>query len=171
MAEDAREKPSLELPLLLLPNAHPCSGCGDCCTYVAVRIGSPRTNTDYDHIHWYLSHRGVAVYIDWDGDFYLEFQTRCEHLTPERTCGIYRERPEICAEFSWDECEKATGELGHKVRFDTPAQFTTWFGERRPRAFARYIAFRREKLASRDRQRARTTRAQIPRAVRPVATR
>jgi hypothetical protein len=152
--EDGREPP-LELPLLALPGAHPCSGCGDCCTYVAVRIDDPRSNADYDHVHWYLSHRGVSVYVDWDGDFYLEFETRCDHLTAARICAIYRERPEICADFSWDECEKGTGEPGHKLRFETPEQFATWFAARRPKAYARYAAFRRERAAARDRERPR----------------
>lgn len=150
--KDSGNGASLELPLLALPSSHPCSGCGDCCTYVAVRIDNPRSNADYDHVHWYLSHRGVSVYLDWDGDFYLEFETRCDHLTAERTCAIYRERPEICAEFSWDECEKGTGEPGHKVRFETPEQFATWFAARRPKAYARYAAFRRERAAARDRE-------------------
>jgi hypothetical protein len=156
--KDSSRAASLALPLLSLPGEHPCSGCGDCCTYVAVRIDNPRSNADYDHVHWYLSHRGVSVYVDWDGDFYLEFETRCDHLTAARTCGIYRERPEICADFSWDECEKGTGEPGHKLRFETPEQFATWFAARRPKAYARYAAFRRDRAAARDRQRDRSTR-------------
>jgi Fe-S-cluster containining protein len=149
---------SLELPLLALPKTHPCAGCGDCCRYVATQIERPTTNTDYDQIVWYLTHRDVSVYIDWEGDFYLEFRTLCDHLTPSGTCEIYRERPEICSEFSYEECEKGTGEPAHKWRFEKPAEFLAWFEQRRPKAFARFGAYREKLLRERDRK-ARARRA------------
>lgn len=140
---------SLELPLLSLPTSHPCNECGACCRYIAVEIDSPTTYQDYDHIYWYLTHRSVAVYIDWDGDWYLEFETVCEHLTADATCGIYAERPRICSDFSWDTCEQTTNEPAFKARFEKPAEFMAWFETRRPKAYARYAAKREQLLAER----------------------
>ncbi len=137
--------PSLELPLLALPTSHPCNDCGACCRYIAIEIDSPTGYKDYDHIRWYLVHQSVAVYIDWEGDWFVEFATSCEHLSDSATCDIYSERPQICSDFSWETCEKSTGEDGHKVRFETAEEFLAWFEERRPKAFKKY-ADRRAKL-------------------------
>ena len=139
-----------ELPLLALPGAHPCQDCGACCTYVAAEIDDPTTALDYDQIHWYLTHHGVAVYIDWEGDWFLEFESRCDHLTEQKTCGAYRDRPELCADFSWETCEKTTQEPGHKHRFTVPDEFFAWFERRRPRSFERYLSFRRDVLKKRE---------------------
>jgi hypothetical protein len=72
-----RSAAPLELPLVQLPSAHPCSSCGECCTYIATQIDDPQSFRDYDQIHWYLTHENVQVYVDWEGDWYLEFLTRC----------------------------------------------------------------------------------------------
>ncbi|MFQ5699748.1 MAG: YkgJ family cysteine cluster protein [Myxococcota bacterium] len=144
----------LELPLASLPSGHPCERCGECCRYLAIEIDAPTTPTDYDHIYWYLTHRDVSVYVDWEGDWFVEFVTVCEHLTQGATCGIYRDRPEICSDFSWNECERATGESASKFHFRTPDEFWSWMAERRPRAFAKLQARRakvrmeREKAAT-----------------------
>lgn len=147
---DTRANGRLALPLVELPSQHPCHSCGACCRYVAVEIDAPTTPRDYDQIHWYLTHREVAVYLDWEGDWYLEFQTVCEHLSASATCGIYRERPEICAEFSWDDCEETTREPGFKYRWVGPDEFFTWLRKQRPRAFERYTAHRRRMIAKRE---------------------
>jgi hypothetical protein len=139
----------LELPLVELPRAHPCHACGQCCTYVAVQIDSPTAFDDYENIYWYIAHRGVSVYVDWEGDWYIEFATVCEHLTPERTCGAYAQRPKMCSEFSSDECEVTTKERAWKVRFQTPDEFYGWFREKRPASFARYMKRRRQLLRKR----------------------
>lgn len=162
---NAVERPPSELPLLSLPSSHPCEGCAECCRYVALEIDNPTTPKDYDHIFWYLTHRDVAVYIDWEADWYVEFQTRCEHLTDFGTCGIYRERPHICSDFSWDTCERTTREPAARYRFEKAEDFFAWLEKRRPRSHARYLAFRRELLAGRvagsanGRSRRRRTRA------------
>ena len=72
---------SLELPMLELPKAHPCSACGKCCHYIAIEIDNPSSFKDYDELYWYLTHKDVCVYIDWEGDWFIEFETVCEHLT------------------------------------------------------------------------------------------
>ncbi|MFQ5515057.1 MAG: YkgJ family cysteine cluster protein [Myxococcota bacterium] len=140
----------LELPLLELPERHPCHECGACCRYVAVEIDKPTCFKDYDHIHWYLTHRGISVYVDWEGDWFIEFETACEHLSPGATCGIYEDRPQICSDFSWDECEKTTRERAWKYRFVTQEEFLAWHREKRPKSYDRYVAARR-KLAEKRR--------------------
>ena len=153
---------NLELPMLTLPGAHPCEDCGACCTYVGVELDRPTTPGDYDHVHWYLTHHGVSVYIDWEGDWYVEFASTCQHLTPTKTCGIYRDRPELCADFSWETCEKTTREPGYRERFSSPEDFFRWFEEKRPKSFERYVKFRRDRIRQRER-RARAARASVAR--------
>jgi Fe-S-cluster containining protein len=146
---------TLELPLVQLPSAHPCHGCGECCHYVAVEIDKPSAFRDYDHVFWYLAHRGVTVYVDWEGGWFLEFETVCENLTPAKTCGIYEQRPYICSSFSWEECERNSKEQAWKYRFRTPDEFFEWLRETRPRSFERYAKQRRRVLNERSRVRKR----------------
>ena len=149
-AAEPPDQDSLELPLRVLPGAHPCQGCGACCRYIATEIDAPTSMQDYEHIVWYLTHRDVGVYIDWEGDWFIEFSTVCEHLTETATCGIYRERPRICSDFSWTECEKTTQEPAHRVHFSKPVEFVDWLEEKRPKAFAKYQKFRRKLIEKRD---------------------
>ena len=149
MSESRRSAPVLELPLVTLPSAHPCSGCGACCTYVATQIDDPNTFQQYENIHWYLTHENVGVYIDWEGDWFIEFQTRCRHLTEQKTCAIYEERPRVCSEFSFTECERTTKEPGWKHYFHTQAELVAFLREKRPRAYERYMRKRRELLHKR----------------------
>ena len=152
---------TLELPLLDLPSKHPCHRCGECCEYVAVEIDKPTAFADFDHIFWYLTHRSVSVYVDWEGEWFIEFATPCEHITPGRTCGIYEDRPKICSSFSWEECEKNTQEKAYKHRFEKPEEFFDFLLEKRPKAFERYAKQRQKMLQERTKLRKRKT---------PVAT-
>jgi Fe-S-cluster containining protein len=143
---------SLELPLVSLPGSHPCSDCGQCCNYVATQIDDPTAFRDYENIFWYLTHRDVSVYIDHDGDWYLEFRTVCRHLTPSATCGIYAERPLICEDYSWEECEVTTREPGYRQRFGSHQELIDWMRVKRPKGFERYMRKRRELLKKRAAQ-------------------
>jgi hypothetical protein len=164
------ENGPLELPVLDLPSAHPCYGCAACCHYVAVEIDPPTVPKDYDQVRWYLTHRDVCVYIDWEGDWYVEFKTLCEDLTEAATCASYRERPELCSDFSAEECEKTTQEPAHRVLFTSLSEFLEWFQAKRPRSFERYMNFRRTLIRKREedskgpapRPRARRSRARAP---------
>ncbi len=149
---------SLELPMLDLPMAHPCSDCGKCCNYIAIEIDNPTSFKDYDNLYWYLTHRDLCVYIDWEGDWFIEFQTVCEHLTDTKTCGIYEERPRICSEFSWNECEVTTQESAFKVRFDSYEELTDWMKAKRPRAWENYVKMRGKLLGKRVTSRRRVIR-------------
>jgi uncharacterized protein len=141
--------PVLELPLVSLPTEHPCANCGACCTYIATQIDDPNTFQQYENIHWYLTHENVGVYIDFEGDWYLEFQTRCRHLTDEKTCGIYEERPLLCSEFSFTDCERNSKEPAWKHYFHSQAELVEFLRQKRPRAWERYMRKRRELLRKR----------------------
>ncbi len=143
MSERAAEGAEvLALPLLTLPDTHPCSGCGQCCTYIAVEIDKPTSFQDYDNVHWYLCHKDVSVYIDFEGDWYIEFQTRCEHLSEAATCEIYDDRPRMCSDFDATECEVTTGERAWKTIFHKPDELIEFMRTRRPKAYERYTRMR-----------------------------
>ena len=149
MSETRSPLAILELPLVTLPGAHPCANCGDCCTYVATQIDDPGTFKEYENLHWYLTHENVGVYIDWDGDWYLEFKTRCKNLTDAKTCGIYETRPLVCSEFSFNDCERNSGEPGWKHYFNSQEELVEYLRTKRPRAYERYQKKRRELLRKR----------------------
>jgi hypothetical protein len=148
--DDSTSQSPLALPLVDLPRSHPCHGCAQCCRYIATQIDDPSAFRDYENIFWYLTHRDVSVYIDHEGDWYLEFRTVCRHLTPSNTCGIYAERPQICENYSFEECEITTRESGYRHRFESQPELLDWLRTRRPKAFARYMRKRRELLARRQ---------------------
>ncbi|UCE86823.1 MAG: YkgJ family cysteine cluster protein [Deltaproteobacteria bacterium] len=145
-ARAATEARGASLPVLQKEATHPCFSCQLCCTYMAVEIDAPTTNTEYDYIVWYLYHAGVSVFIDWEGDWYLKVDSRCEHLTDAGLCGVYENRPVICREFSFEDCEKNnTDGPPDKWLFETAEQFITWLKKQRPKSYARFQAFLRQK--------------------------
>ncbi|MBW2281788.1 MAG: YkgJ family cysteine cluster protein [Deltaproteobacteria bacterium] len=153
---------TMELPLLELPGTHTCNDCGECCTYLAVEIDHPTSFEDIEHVFWYLTHRDVSVYIDWEGDWFIEFRTVCEHVTDEKTCGIYEERPKICSDFSWNECERTTRERAWKYHFEKPDQYFDWLREKQPARYDKYTKARRKQLEKRRAQ--QTEEAEPPAA-------
>jgi Fe-S-cluster containining protein len=125
---------------------HPCFQCVQCCTYVAIEIDTPTTMKEYDYIVWYLYHQGVSVFVDWEGGWFIKFETRCEHLTSRGLCDIYSSRPAICKEFDWRECEnRVKSDPADKWLFETGDQFLRWFEERRPKTFRHFQKYLRKK--------------------------
>ena len=91
------------------PNLQPgetlCDYCAaKCCRYFALPIDKPTCWADFDYIRWYLLHQHAAVFIE-DGDWYLLVQTACQHLGDDHRCGIYDTRPQICRDYSTNNCE------------------------------------------------------------------
>jgi Fe-S-cluster containining protein len=100
-------------------NKNLCEGCNMCCNYVTVEIDTPETKDDFDQIVWYINHKNVVVYQDFDDAWNVEFETPCLHMTEKGYCGVYNERPDICREYSQDECLKyGEGEIC-KIIFKT----------------------------------------------------
>lgn len=151
VSNNKKANPTLSPGGLIKQSSHPCWSCSMCCTYVATQIDEPTTMADYDHIVWYLYHEGISVYIDWEGDWYLQMETRCVNLTPAGLCGIYEHRPAICKDFDWRDCERQRGpELKPPERhlFRDVEEFYGWFGKRRPRTHERYRQFLARKHAA-----------------------
>ena len=127
-------------------NGPPCHDCtARCCKYFALQIDEPKTPKDHDHIHWYLLHEHIAVWMQ-GGDWFLEVRTPCRHLLPDNRCAICHARPLICHEYGWpevdnsDPCEYFTGEGDHDLYFETAEAFAAWSRaelERRERRLAK----------------------------------
>jgi Fe-S-cluster containining protein len=82
-----------------------CDYCSaKCCKYFALPIEKPETLKDFDFMRWFLLHDKASVFVE-DGSWYLLVHTHCKHLQPDNRCGIYFTRPEICREYSTDNCE------------------------------------------------------------------
>ncbi len=83
-----------------------CQICGaKCCKYVALEIDEPEDTEDFHNIRWYLCHKDVCVFIDHDDTWYVQFNTPCEFLQKNSTCGIYDYRPAICRAHDPADCE------------------------------------------------------------------
>ena len=82
-----------------------CDKCdAKCCKYVAVAIDEPKSAESWDEIKWFLMHENISVYKEDDGEWSVEFQTKCKHLKGNK-CEIYGERPLVCRNHGIDECE------------------------------------------------------------------
>jgi len=111
-----------------LTDGHPCHSCGaTCCRYVAVALAAPRDGADRDLIHWYLSHRKVFIYIDKDGDWWIQVATDCRHIGAGGACGIYESRPQLCRDYGTHACERADHEDENIAEFASVAEFEDFF--------------------------------------------
>lgn len=120
---------------VLTPTASPslvaCTDCAKCCTYVAVGINPPSRARWATDILWYLYHEDVSVYRDGDGEWVVQFETRCRQLAHDRLCKIYPHRPHICRSFDNRTCE--VNDPGGGRLFETPDQFLEYMKSERPR--------------------------------------
>lgn len=60
-----------------------------------------------------------------DGVWYLLVHTVCEHLQDDHRCGIYETRPQICRDYTTDECEYED-EYTYEQYFDRPEQIAEY---------------------------------------------
>ncbi|MBW3541440.1 MAG: YkgJ family cysteine cluster protein [Planctomycetes bacterium] len=89
----------------LKPGESLCSYCtAKCCRYFALPIDTPATWLDFDYVRWYMIHGRTAIFVE-DDTWYLMIYGDCEHLQDDHRCGIYHERPQICREYSTENCE------------------------------------------------------------------
>ncbi len=88
-----------------MPDTNVCKGCGTCCSHVALEIDTPKSKEDFQEIVWFVMHQNVAVFVDHDSSWNLEFNTPCNSLTDKRLCSVYKDRPAICRGYSAGECE------------------------------------------------------------------
>ena len=82
-----------------------CDECkGGCCKHVIVEIDVPEEIEDFEEIKWFVAHENVQVYVDEDYTWNLEFLTPCKFLNDSNKCNIYEKRPDVCRDYSQEEC-------------------------------------------------------------------
>ena len=102
-----------------------CDYCtAKCCKYFALPIETPTSRSDFDFIRWYLLHDRATMFTE-DGTWYLLVHTVCKHLQADHRCGIYEERPQICRDYSTDNCEY-TEDWTYEHYFETPEQIAEY---------------------------------------------
>lgn len=102
-------------------NANLCEYCSaKCCQYFALPIDEPETREDFDHIRWYMYHGHVHIFID-EGTWFLMVLNKCDNLLDDHRCGVYDIRPQICRDYSTDNCEY-DGDGVYDMYFETPEQ-------------------------------------------------
>lgn len=103
------------------PGACLCDHCtGKCCRYFSLPIDTPNGWDDYDSMRWYLAHDGTVIYVE-GGSWYILILTPCKYLSADNRCGIYLNRPKICAEYTTNECEYDDDWTFDRV-FESPEQ-------------------------------------------------
>jgi hypothetical protein len=100
---------------------------------VAVGINPPTRARWATDILWYLYHELVSVYRDGEGEWMVQFETRCRHLAHNKLCRIYPHRPHICRAFDNRSCEVNDPDGGRL--FSTPEEFLEYMKTERPRLF------------------------------------
>ena len=89
----------------IAPGVVLCEHCpAKCCRYFALPIDAPTELTDFEYIRWFLLHEHATVFVE-EETWYLLVHTTCKHLQPDNRCGIYTTRPQICRDYSTDNCE------------------------------------------------------------------
>lgn len=97
-----------------------CEHCtGACCRYIALPIETPEDRSDFDDIRWYLIHEEVSVFVE-DGEWFISFATKCRHLRDDHMCGIYSTRPQICRDYTTENCDYHSGDYGWEEHFTSP---------------------------------------------------
>jgi uncharacterized protein len=105
----------------LKPGEVLCDHCtAKCCKYFALPIDTPSVREDFDYIRWYLLHDQATVFVE-DGSWYLLVHTHCRHLQADNRCGIYATRPQICRDYTTDNCEYEDDWVYERY-FETPEQ-------------------------------------------------
>lgn len=114
-------KPKTIRPEDLGPDEVLCDYCtAKCCKYFALPIEKPEDYRGFEYLRWYLLHTHAACFVEED-TWYLIVHTPCKHLQSNNMCGIYETRPQICREYSTDECE-FDDRYTYDHYFETPEQ-------------------------------------------------
>lgn len=83
-----------------------CRRCrGTCCSYMAIEIDEPTTLDDFQNIRWYCAHKETWVFKEEDGEWHVVFNTPCDKLNEDYSCSIYGERPQVCRDHKFGECD------------------------------------------------------------------
>lgn len=131
----SHKSPRTSLPVLQAKReAVPCLTCGLCCTYIALAVNGPTTVNRASELLWHLYHERVSLYRDSDDEWFVQFETRCQHLQADNKCGIYEQRPHVCREYSEKSCEINSEDAGES--FYNATEFLEFLSKRRKRIYA-----------------------------------
>jgi Fe-S-cluster containining protein len=98
-----------------------CEYCtAKCCRYFALPLETPTTREEFEYIRWFLLHDHATVFTE-EGEWYVCVHTVCKHLQDDHRCGIYDTRPQICREYTTDDCEYEDDWV-YDQYFETPEQ-------------------------------------------------
>jgi Fe-S-cluster containining protein len=125
-----------------------------------LEIDTPETRRAYDDIRWYLIHENVFVFIE-KKKWYLGIYSRCKHLQTDNRCGIYETRPQICREYSTDNCDYHGGEYDWDILFSSAEQLEKYGKEKlaEDRAKARK---KNQKPGANGEKKAKQRRSRLP---------
>lgn len=133
-----------------------CDRCtAHCCRYFALQLDTPETKRDFEDLRWYLLHHDCEIWVQ-DGDWHLQINRPCKALGADHRCMIYDDRPEICREYTTDECDWHGGDYDYEHHFTHADQIAE---------FARnYLAAQRRKPKNNGKK--KTTRTKRKKAAR-----
>ncbi|MFH1539648.1 MAG: YkgJ family cysteine cluster protein [bacterium] len=115
-------------------NKNTCEKCdGACCGYVSVHIDAPNSLDDFDEIRWFVSHKDVVVYKDCDGDWLVEFNSRCKFLGRNNRCTDYENRPGVCGDYDPEKCVKTSTVDPMRIAFREPSDVEKHVAKRWPK--------------------------------------
>jgi len=107
-----------------------CEHCtAACCRYLAIPLDKPTTKRDYDDIRWYLMHEKLLVFVE-DGDWYIQFHTKCKNLGADNRCTVYDTRPEICREYQAKDCDYTPGSYSYDHLFTHASQIEKYYEDK-----------------------------------------
>ncbi len=75
---------------------------------------------DFEYLRWYILHDRASIFVD-EGIWYLLVHTTCKKLGEDNLCGDYENRPNICREYSTDNCEYED-DYTYELYFETGQQ-------------------------------------------------
>ena len=82
-----------------------CEYCpAKCCRYFALPLDEPEDLEDFEFMRWFLLHERAAVFRE-GKTWYLLVHNVCRHLRDDNLCGIYDTRPQVCRDYSTNDCE------------------------------------------------------------------
>ena len=67
----------------------------------------------------------VSVFVD-EGDWFVQFNSRCKYLDKDNRCRIYERRPRICRKYSIKNCEFTGDGEAHDLEFKTLKQIEAY---------------------------------------------
>lgn len=118
-------------------DCHKCKA--ECCNSVTVEINTPKTKKEFDEIKWFILHKNVQVYIDFDKNWNVEFITPCTSLDKDHRCTTYDTRPAICRLYPKKDESCIFGENACKKLFKTIEDVDVYFEAKQKRRAAAKI--------------------------------